>query len=244
MNGKRSWSNVIGTGIDPDPLKNKVTSVNGQTGDVVLNAEDVGALSQDDLHGGVALALQQAKDSGAFDGKDGKDGDDYILTEGDKQEIAEMIHVPESGGGSGEWKLIKSVTTEESVRTISLSDFEANEVFAIIKAGADTSVAGESANIQVTGICCEGTSQTSPITVPTVNLSKDTVTDVNNEIRFYSNGAFAMAWSNGGLNSGSKAYTQASKNTQLLNKITSFKMQFVMGTGRFVVGSSIELYGR
>ena len=59
-------------------------------------ADEVGALSQDDLQDGVALALQQAKESGAFDGKD---GDDYILTKDDKQEIANMIPVPEMPSG-------------------------------------------------------------------------------------------------------------------------------------------------
>ena len=51
-------------------------------------ASDVGALSKDELQNGVNLALQQAKESGAFDGKP---GNDYILTEEDKQEIADMI---------------------------------------------------------------------------------------------------------------------------------------------------------
>lgn len=33
MDGSRRWSNVIGTGIDPSPLKNKVLTVNGQAPD-------------------------------------------------------------------------------------------------------------------------------------------------------------------------------------------------------------------
>lgn len=88
MDRETIWSNVVGTGIDPKPLKNKVTSVNGKTGEVNLTAKDVGALNQNELQNGVNLALQQAKESGAFDGKD---GNDYILTEKDKQEIADMI---------------------------------------------------------------------------------------------------------------------------------------------------------
>ena len=64
-----------------------VTSVNNKTGAVQLNAKDVGALSQDELQSGVNLALQTAKESGKFDGKD---GNDYVLTEADKQEIAQM----------------------------------------------------------------------------------------------------------------------------------------------------------
>jgi hypothetical protein len=75
-------------------------------------ADEVGALSQGELQNGVDLALQQAKESGEFDGTDGKSayqiwldngnegtekdfleslkGNDYALTEADKKEIAQM----------------------------------------------------------------------------------------------------------------------------------------------------------
>ena len=86
MNSEPIWSNSVGTGVDIDKLKNKVTSVNGKTGDVELTAKDVGALSQDELQSGVNLALQQAKESGEFDGKD---GNDYVLTEADIKKITE-----------------------------------------------------------------------------------------------------------------------------------------------------------
>ena len=88
-------------------------------------ASEIGALSQDELQNGVNLALKQAKESGEFKGdaftyedfteeqleslkgadgytptkgKDYFDGNDYVLTESDKQEIADMIEIPESGG--------------------------------------------------------------------------------------------------------------------------------------------------
>ncbi len=53
----------------------------------------------------VEKALQEAKDSGEFKGDkgdDGKDGHDYILTEADKQEIADLIidTLPTWQGGS------------------------------------------------------------------------------------------------------------------------------------------------
>lgn len=41
-------------------------------------AKEVGALSQDDLQNGVNLALKQAKESGEFNGADGKDGKDGV----------------------------------------------------------------------------------------------------------------------------------------------------------------------
>jgi hypothetical protein len=71
MSNRPIIGNTVGTGFDVDRLKNRVTSVNGKTGDVKLSANDVGALSQDELQNGVNLALQQAKDSGEFDGADG-----------------------------------------------------------------------------------------------------------------------------------------------------------------------------
>lgn len=48
-------------------------------------------------------------------GASGKDGSDYILTEADKQEIAQLVEVPEggSGGGSGEWEVLTDITLAE-----------------------------------------------------------------------------------------------------------------------------------
>lgn len=48
-----------------------VTSINNKTGDVELNADDVGAISQEDLQAATDAALYQAKESGIFDGADG-----------------------------------------------------------------------------------------------------------------------------------------------------------------------------
>lgn len=60
------------------------------------SADEVGALSKDELQSATNEVLAQAKASGEFDGKNGKDGKDYILTEADKEEIADMVEV----GGS------------------------------------------------------------------------------------------------------------------------------------------------
>ena len=53
-----------------------VSSVNGKTGAVKLTAEDVGAISQDDLQDATNEVLAQAKASGEFDGAAGQDGQD------------------------------------------------------------------------------------------------------------------------------------------------------------------------
>ena len=89
-------------------IKSVNRKVPDEAGNVELNANDVGALTKDALQDGVNLALQQAKESGVFDGKDGepglpgKDGDDYILTDEDKREIADMIPIPDMPGGGGD----------------------------------------------------------------------------------------------------------------------------------------------
>lgn len=115
--------NAVEDYLEQNPIEAPVQSVNGQMGEVKLTAEDVGAISKDDLQEATNEALAQAKASGEFDGKDGKDGytpikgvdyfdgqpgqpgkdgepgKDYILTEADKQEIAEqaaeLVEVPE-----------------------------------------------------------------------------------------------------------------------------------------------------
>lgn len=60
-----------------------------------------------ELKGEVDSALAQAKESGDFKGEP---GDDYILTEQDKQDIANLIEVPSTPGGgdsSGDSKVIQ-----------------------------------------------------------------------------------------------------------------------------------------
>lgn len=54
-----------------NPVEAPVQSVNGQTGAVELTADDVGAISRDDLQDATNEALAQAKASGEFDGADG-----------------------------------------------------------------------------------------------------------------------------------------------------------------------------
>ena len=53
--------------LEQNPVKSPVQSVNGYTGNVKLTAEDVGAISQEDLQEATNEALAQAKASGEFD---------------------------------------------------------------------------------------------------------------------------------------------------------------------------------
>ena len=67
--------NVVEDYLAQNPVEIPVQSVNGQTGAVELTAEDVGAISQNDLQEATNEALAQAKASGEFDGPAGPKGD-------------------------------------------------------------------------------------------------------------------------------------------------------------------------
>lgn len=56
-------------------VQGAVKSVNGQTGDVTITAEGIGALTEDSLQAATDAALKQAKESGEFDGEQGPKGD-------------------------------------------------------------------------------------------------------------------------------------------------------------------------
>jgi len=78
--------------LEENPVEIPVQSVNGKTGEVNLTAADVGALDESALQSAIETALTQAKQGGAFD------GEDYVLTETDKTEIAQqaaqLVDVP------------------------------------------------------------------------------------------------------------------------------------------------------
>lgn len=94
-------------------------SVSGKAADAYSVGQALnGKLGASELQTAVNDALAQAKDTGEFDGKDGEDGytpqkgvdyfdgedgKDYVLTDADKNEIAQLaadlIEIPESGGG-------------------------------------------------------------------------------------------------------------------------------------------------
>ena len=70
--------NAVEDYLEQNPVEVPVESVNGKTGKVKLTAEDVGAISQEDLQEATNEALAQAKASGEFDGQPGKDGKDGV----------------------------------------------------------------------------------------------------------------------------------------------------------------------
>lgn len=84
-----------------DDIPTKVSELDNDVGYLTEHQDISGKLDADKLPEAINLALAQAKDSGEFDGKDGRTpvkGTDYF-TEADKQEIAEqaaqLVDVPE-----------------------------------------------------------------------------------------------------------------------------------------------------
>ena len=67
--------NAVDEYLRENPVEVPVESVNGKTGDVQLTAEDVGAISRDELQAVTNDVLAQAKESGEFDGEKGDKGD-------------------------------------------------------------------------------------------------------------------------------------------------------------------------
>lgn len=63
--------NAVDEYLQNNPVDFPVDSVNGKTGKVKLSAEDVGAISKDELLAVTNDVLEQAKESGEFDGEDG-----------------------------------------------------------------------------------------------------------------------------------------------------------------------------
>ena len=81
--------------------------------------------SDDGFQEAVNTALAQAKASGEFKGEPGEKGepgDDYVLTDADKEEIAGMVEVPEGSGGG------IAVTGAKVGQTVKIAEVDENGV--------------------------------------------------------------------------------------------------------------------
>lgn len=87
--------NAVEDYLEQNPVEAPVQSVNGKTGKVKLTAEDVGAISQDDLQEATNEALAKAKESGVFDGPQGPQGEPG--PQGEKGEPGEQGPKGETG---------------------------------------------------------------------------------------------------------------------------------------------------
>lgn len=120
-NGAMVWKAGSGGGVQVDDTLSKT----GYAADAAAVGEALKKQSKaiDDkldankLPEAINTALAQAKASGEFNGEPGAPGDDYVLTDADKREIAELVDVPEGG----EYRLLKTITVTEATQRISES---------------------------------------------------------------------------------------------------------------------------
>lgn len=102
-------------------LPTKVSQLENDKGYLTEHQDISGKLDASELPQAINTALEQAKASGEFKGDP---GDDYVLTEADKQEIAELtaplVDVPSGGGsgGSAEWELLNTIILEEDSNSV------------------------------------------------------------------------------------------------------------------------------
>lgn len=87
---RRAEEAAASGGASPELIENAVNNY--------LEKNPVQGVSDEHIKDVTAEMLEEAKKSGVFDGKDGADGKDYILTDADKREIAGMVEV--GGGGT------------------------------------------------------------------------------------------------------------------------------------------------
>ena len=102
--------------LDENPIEAPVTSVNGKTGEVKLTAEDVGAISTEELETAVDEALMKAKESGEFDGKDGtkgEKGDPFTYEDFTPEQLAALKGKDGQDGAKGDPFTYEDFTPEQ-----------------------------------------------------------------------------------------------------------------------------------
>ena len=125
-----------------------VTSVNGQTGTVVLNAEDVGALPDTTQIPAVPAALPNPNKlifTGAVNAT--YDGSEAV-----------SVEIPQ-GGGEAEWQtILTGETTVEAVTTVTIpmtaSDFDEYRAVIIVGKNTDGTTTSNNTNILIDGYLC------------------------------------------------------------------------------------------
>ena len=159
---------------------------------------------------------------------------------------SEEVNVTIEGSGTGNWKLFKTVTIDEIVKSITIKGFEAKEVAALVQvANNEDSGTSRSYTATVGGLRPDGTSGYRQIYSISMQASTPPTT-LNERVNswFYSNGAFSINRYGGGANLGAVVTADTPQGTYLLDTITSFEVSHVMNAGRFAVGSTVTLFVR
>jgi hypothetical protein len=106
-------------------------------------AKEIGAVASSELSNAVNDALAQAKASGEFDGRD---GDDYVLTDEDMAEIAKLaadlveIEIPDPGGNV-DFKTDETLTLKDGILSVNTTnDMEQDNTLPITSAGVFATV--------------------------------------------------------------------------------------------------------
>lgn len=232
-------------------------------------ADEVGAISQDDLQTATNNALAQAKASGEFDGSagaPGKDGAGMDITGATVGQIAKITAVDASGvptawapvdmpgGGGGEkWELINEVTLSEDAMAVVFDKDKSGAAFALRKFVVVGKTKGSNASNTSGGTICINVANTADdgysIVPPTVHASLKgdqfrywhAVAEIIAEKgwRWYLTGA-DNTWKTNQVIIG----TMLKEVTQTIPKVATYLALWSRTSGSaFAAGSKIELYG-
>ncbi len=232
-------------------------------------ADEVGAISQDDLQTATNDALAQAKASGEFDGADGapgKDGAGMNITGATIGQIAKITAVDASGvptawapvdmpsgGGDETWELINEVTLSEDAMAVVFDKDKNGAAFALRKFVIVGKTKGSNASNTSGGTICINVANTAndnySIVPPTGHASLK-----GDQFRYWHAVAESIA------EKGWRWYLTGADNTWKTNQVTIGTM--LMGVSQkipkvatylavwsrtsgdaFAAGSKIELYG-
>ena len=136
--------NAVDDYLEQNPVEIQVQSVNGQTGAVELDADDVGAIAATELQTAINTALAQAKASGEFDGAQGPAGSDATVTAeniqsalgytpADSADLADKLTAP-STAAAGQIFQIKSINEDGSLvlEAVDMPSGESDKPFELI----------------------------------------------------------------------------------------------------------------
>lgn len=248
------YGTPVGTPISPKKIEevlNPVKTVNGQApdenGNVEIEVSGSGSciyIGSGEMPEGYNVQIDPEGEvvdlANLPTSEDMKEAIDNALKDFEPETSGGGIEV---SGAEKEWTLIKTVTTTEQVNMISVSGFEVDEIFAELSIGYVSGITSNynTATVTVTGTTLDG--KENKQLIPGITSVADTINEAY-DVCVYGNGAFAIAFSNKGANLGGTVYGQGGKDCGLSVKIKKFAVSHAMNAGRFIVGSTVKLYGR
>lgn len=233
-------------------------------------ADEVGAISQDDLQTATNDALAQAKASGEFDGPagaPGKDGAGMDITGATVGQIAKIAAVDASGaptawapvdmpsGGGGEtWELINEVTLSEDAMAVVFDKDKNGAAFALRKFVVAGTTKGSNASNTGGGTICINVANTADDRYSIVPPTPGHGALKGDQLRFWHAAAENLAengwcWYLTGADNTWKTNqviigTKLMGGSQAIQKVATYLALWSRTSGdAFAAGSKIELYG-